>query len=158
MTTNTKGMAGALALAALTACGSTNATRDDLPIRTSQLVAVHELEWRPLPGIAGAEQARLVGDPFQGSHRAYFRYPVGLASPLHAHTHGDRGVVVSGTLSLAVDGAPAKRLGPGSFFSIPAGVPHVTRVEGSEPCVFFMEREGPFDVVLVEAATTARAR
>lgn len=153
-----KTAAGALALGVLAACTCTRGADGCLPIERSQLLAAQELDWRPLPGIAGAEQAPLVGDPFEGAHRAYFRYPVGLASPLHAHTYGDRGVVVSGTLSLAVEGAPAKRLPAGSFFSIPAGVPHVTRVEGSEPCVFFMEREGPFDVVLVETASTARAR
>ncbi|HEX6884143.1 MAG TPA: cupin domain-containing protein [Planctomycetota bacterium] len=121
-------------------------------IMGKQLVAASELKWVPLPAIPGAEQAALVGDPAKEAHRAFFKYPVGLKSPLHTHSHGDRGVIVSGTLSLAVDGAPAKKLGPGSFFSLAAGVRHVTAVEGDQPCVFYMEREGPFDVVVVEEA------
>ena len=121
-------------------------------IMGKQLVAAGELKWVPLPAIPGAEQAALVGDPAKEAHRAFFKYPVGLKSPLHTHSHGDRGVIVSGTLSLAVDGAPAKKLGPGSFFSLAAGVRHVTAVEGDQPCVFYMEREGPFDVVVVEEA------
>lgn len=116
------------------------------------LMPASELKWVPLPGIEGAQQVLLVGDPAKEAHRAFFKYPVGLKSPLHNHTWGDRGVIVSGTLSLAVDGAPAKKLPPGSFFSIAAGIPHVTAVEGSEPCVFYMEREGPFDVVVVSEA------
>lgn len=115
------------------------------------LIAASELKWVPLPGIEGAQQALLVGDPAKEAHRAFFKYPVGLKSPEHTHSHGDRGVIVSGVLSLAVEGAPAKKLPPGSFFSIGAGVKHVTAVEGDEPCVFFMEREGPFDVVVPEA-------
>jgi quercetin dioxygenase-like cupin family protein len=121
-------------------------------IAGKQLVAASELKWAPLPNIPGAEQAQLVGDVTKEAHRAFFKYPVGLKSPLHTHSHGDRGVIVSGTLSLAVEGAAPKQLGPGSFFSLAAGVRHVTAVEGDQPCVFYMEREGPFDVVVVEEA------
>lgn len=123
-----------------------------LPITGKTLVAASELKWTPLADIPGAEQAALVGDPAKEAHRAFFKFPVGLTSPPHTHTWGDRGVVVSGTLSLAVEGAAPKKLGPGSFFSIAAGIPHVTAVEGDVPCVFFMEREGPFDVVVAQAA------
>ena len=122
-----------------------------LKINAKMLVTPEELKWTPLAGIPGAEVAQLVGDPAKEAHRAFFKYPVGLKSPPHTHTFGDRGVIVSGMLSLAVDGAPAKKLAPGSFFSIPAGTPHITTVEGDKPCVFFMEREGMFDVVAVEA-------
>lgn len=122
------------------------------PIRGKTLLAAGDLKWTALPGIPGAEQAALVGDSAKDAHRAFFRYPVGLKSPPHTHSFGDRGVVVSGTLSLAVeDGAP-KRLGPGSFFELAAGTRHVTAVEGDVPCVFYMEREGPFDVVAADAA------
>ena len=116
-------------------------------ITGKSLITVEELKWAPLPGITGAEFAKLVGDPTKEAHRAFFKYPVGLKSPMHSHSFGDRGVVVSGTLSLAVEGAPAKKLGPGSFFSLGSGVQHVTTVEGTAPCVFYMEREGAFDVV-----------
>lgn len=115
------------------------------------LISADELKWVPLPGIEGAQQALLWGDPAKEAHRAFFKYPVGLKSPLHTHSHGDRGVILSGTLSLAVEGAPAKKLPPGSYFSLAAGVKHVTVVEGDKPCVFFMEREGPFDVVIPDA-------
>lgn len=117
------------------------------------LIAVNELKWVPLPGIPGAEEALLLGDPAKEAHRVFFKYPVGLKAPLHTHTYGDRGVILSGVLSLAVDGAPAKKLPPGSYFSIGAGVPHLTTVEGNEPCVFFMERDGPFDVVMSDATS-----
>jgi quercetin dioxygenase-like cupin family protein len=125
---------------------------DPTRISGKTLIAANELKWTALPGIEGAQQALVVGDPTKEAHRAFYRYPVGLKSPPHNHSNGDRGVVISGTLGLAVDGAPTKKLGPGSLFSLGAGVPHVTTVEGPEPCVFYIEREGAFDVVLVEDA------
>lgn len=127
-----------------------------LKISGKTLMAASDLKWVPLPGIEGAQQALLVGDPAKEAHRAFFKFPVGLKSPAHNHSFGDRGVIVSGTLSLAVEGAPAKKLPPGSFFSIAAGIPHVTAVEGDEPCVFYIEREGPFDVVVVADAAAKK--
>jgi quercetin dioxygenase-like cupin family protein len=116
------------------------------------LISVDELKWTPLPGLEGCEQAKLVGDPAKEAHRVFFKFPAGMKSPPHSHSAGDRGVIISGTLGLAIEGAPTKKLPPGSFFSIAAGVPHVTSVEGDEPCVFYIEREGAFDVKPAEAA------
>lgn len=143
--------AAGLALVLLVAFAQTEAPKAQTPKVTGKtLVAPSDLKWVPLPGLAGAEQALVVGDPAKAAHCAFYRFPVGLKSPVHNHSFGDRGVVVSGVLTMAVDGAPAKRLPPGSFFSIAGGIPHVTAVEGNEPCVFFIEREGPFDVVVVD--------
>lgn len=127
-----------------------------LAIRGKSLIAANELKWTPLPGIEGAQQALIVGDPAKEAHRAFFKYPVGLKSPPHSHSFGDRGVIVSGTLGLALEGAPRKTLGPGSFFSIGAGIEHVTTVEGDAPCVFYLEREGPFDVVVAQDGSAKR--
>lgn len=114
------------------------------------LLAADELKWGPMPGLEGATQAVAWGDPTKGPHRIFYKWPAGTKSPPHTHSHGDRAVILSGTLSLAVEGAAPKKLGPGSFFSLGAGVKHITAVEGDAPCVFFLEREGPFDVVVAE--------
>ena len=121
-------------------------------IAGKKLVAASEMKWSPLPGIDGAEQVALWGDPAKEAHRVMYRFPVGLKAPLHTHTHGDRGLVVSGSLSLAFEGEPAKVLGPGSWFSMAGGTKHVTEVSGDKPCVFYVERDGPFDVVAADAA------
>jgi quercetin dioxygenase-like cupin family protein len=114
------------------------------------LIAADELKWMPVPGIEGAQQAPVFGDPAKEAHRVFYKFPVGLKAPLHTHTSGDRGVIVSGTLSLAVEGAPPKKLPAGSYFSMAGGTKHITAVEGDVPCVFYVEREGPFDVVMAE--------
>jgi quercetin dioxygenase-like cupin family protein len=116
------------------------------------LIAAEEMKWVPVPGIEGAQQVALWGDPTKEAHRILYKFPVGLKAPLHTHTSGDRGMIVSGTLSLAVDGAPPKKLPPGSYFSMAGGTKHVTAVEGDAPCVFYVEREGLFDVVMAEEA------
>jgi len=114
------------------------------------LMPADTLKWVPMPGLEGAQQAALFGDPTKEAHRIFYKWPKGLKAPLHTHTSGDRGVIVSGTLSLAVEGQPAKMLPPGSYFSMAGGTKHVTAVEGDAPCVFYIEREGAFDVKMVE--------
>jgi len=120
------------------------------------LTAADELKWAPVPGIDGAMQAPVFGDPAKEAHRVFYKFPVGLKAPLHTHTGGDRGVIISGNLGLAVEGAPMKKLGPGSYFTMAGGTKHVTTVEGDAPCVFYVEREGPFDVVMVEDAAAKK--
>lgn len=122
------------------------------PVKISgkTLTAFDEMKWVPMPGLEGAMQVPLWGDPTKAAHRILYKWPAGTKAPLHSHSNGDRGMIVSGVLSLAVEGAPAKKLPPGSYFSLAAGVQHVTTVEGNAPCVFYVEREGPFDAVMVK--------
>ena len=98
----------------------------------------------------------LFGDPTKEAHRIFYKWAPGTKAPTHTHTAGDRGVVISGTLSLAVEGAPPKKLPAGSYFSLAGGTKHATAVEGDAPCVFYIEREGPFDAVMVEEAGTKK--
>lgn len=121
-------------------------------ITGTTLMPVGDLKWVPMPGLEGAQQAQLWGDPTKEAHRIFYKWAAGTKAPVHTHTSGDRGVVISGTLSLAVEGAPPKMLPAGSFFSLAGGVKHATAVEGNAPCVFYIEREGPFDAVMVQEA------
>ncbi len=137
-----------LFLSAQAAAPMTQATK----ITGKTLMPAADMKWVPMPGLEGAQQVALWGDSTKEAHRILYKWPAGTKAPLHTHTNGDRGVVTSGTLSLAVDGAPPKMLPSGSYFSLGAGVPHATAVEGNSACVFFIEREGPFDVHMVEAS------
>src|SRR5689334_1709605 len=123
-----------------------------IPVRITgkTLISVDELKWAPMPGIEGARQALLWGDPEKGAHRIMYMWPAGAKQAEHTHTHGDRVVVVNGTLMLTVEGVGAKRLAPGSFFSLEGGTKHSLAVDASEPCMFFVEREGAYDVVPVQ--------
>jgi quercetin dioxygenase-like cupin family protein len=121
-------------------------------ITGATLMPAAEMKWVPMPGLEGAQQCPLWGDPTKEAHRILYKWAPGTKAPTHTHTNGDRGLVVSGTLSLAVEGAPPKKLPAGSYFSLAGGTKHITAVEGDAPCVFYIEREGPFDAVMVEEA------
>ncbi len=120
------------------------------------LMPASEMKWVPMPGLDGAQQVPLWGDPTKEAHRILYKWPAGTKAPLHTHTAGDRGLVVSGTLSLAVEGATPKLLPPGSYFSLAGGVQHVTAVDGNTPCVFYIEREGAFDAHMIEGTAPAK--
>lgn len=141
---------GIAALPLLLAAASQNKETPPPRIAGVTLMPADGLKWAPMPGLEGAQQAQLFGDPTKEAHRIFYKWPAGTKAPLHIHSFGDRGVIVSGTLSLAIDGAAPKMLPPGSYFSLAAGTKHVTAVEGDAPCVFYIEREGPFDAKFVE--------
>jgi len=141
-----------LMLSAQSEPAKTQATK----ISGKTLLAAADMKWVPMPGLEGAQQCALWGDPTKEAHRILYKWAKGTKAPMHTHTSGDRGVVVSGTLSLAVDGAAPKLLPAGSYFSLAGGVKHATAVEGDAPCVFFIEREGAFDAISAEAASAPK--
>ena len=145
-----------LAAIPLVTAAQTATTAKPAKITGSSLMTAEELKWVPAPGLEGVMQAAVFGDPTKEAHRVFYKFPVGMKAPLHTHTSGDRGVIISGNLGLAVEGAPMKKLGPGSYFSMAGGTKHVTTVEGDAPCVFYVEREGAFDVVMAENAAATK--
>src|SRR5262245_40539373 len=144
--------AAGLAVAGVPLLVAAQVTSNQAPAKIAgvTLMPADTLKWAPMPGLEGAQQAPLFGDPTKEAHRIFYKWPAGLKAPLHTHSFGDRGVVVSGTLSLAVEGQPPEMLPPGAYCSMAAGTKHVTTVEGKDPCVFYIEREGAFDVKMVE--------
>jgi mannose-6-phosphate isomerase-like protein (cupin superfamily) len=67
---------------------------------------------------------------------AYIRTPAGGGSPAGMHIHEVDQIffIVSGTMSLEIDGE-ASSAGPGSLVVFPAGVPHRNWNENAEPTV-----------------------
>ena len=53
-----------------------------------------------------------------------FRFPAGVAAPIHQHPHQQIGLVVEGEIDLIVDGQPTQRLGPGATYYVPPNVRH----------------------------------
>ena len=82
-----------------------------------------------------------------GPCRFFLKYPAGLVTPLHSHTADHHVTVVSGSITLNVGGKD-HLLGPGSYFALTGKASHVARVEGKEEAVFFIEADGPWDVVM----------
>jgi len=112
----------------------------------SMVVAKADLKWKDM-GIPGVASAPVSGDMEKGASRFFLKYPVGFVTPKHHHTADHYVAVVSGTITLTVDGKDHK-LGPGSYFALTEKMSHTAKVEGNEEAVFFIQADGPWDVVM----------
>jgi quercetin dioxygenase-like cupin family protein len=77
------------------------------------------------------------------------KYPVGLVTPMHHHTANHHVTMISGSITLTVAGKE-HRLGPGDYFMLADQAAHAAKVEGKEDAIFFIEAEGPWDVVMAK--------
>ena len=114
----------------------------------SAVIAQSELKWKEM-GVPGLEAAPVSGNMQKGASRFYLKYPVGFVTPKHHHSADHYATVVSGTITLTVDGKEHK-LGPGSYFALTNKKPHTAKVEGNEAALFFIQAAGPWDVVMAK--------
>ena len=86
------------------------------------------------------------GDRSSGAHGTFGLFPGNAASPLHNHSGAYHGVVISGTMTnpFGNEANPLK-MGPGSYWFVPAGADHVTACISEAPCMFYFHAEGAFD-------------
>jgi len=110
------------------------------------VMTTSDLKWKDM-GIPGVVAAPVSGDMDKGPSRFFLKYPVGFVTPKHHHTTDHYVTVVSGSLTLTVGGKDY-RLGPGSYFALTGKASHVARVEGKEEAVFFIQADGPWDVMV----------
>jgi glyoxylate utilization-related uncharacterized protein len=114
----------------------------------SVVLANADLKWTAM-GNAGVAAAPVSGDMDKGPCRFFLKYPAGLVTPMHHHTANHHVTVISGTITLTVAGKE-HRLGPGAYFMLADRAGHIARVEGKEDAVFFIQAEGPWDVVMAK--------
>lgn len=115
--------------------------------KKATLWSASELKWQPVPDVQGVQQAILWGNPEKGAHGTLIKFAAGTEVPLHSHTADDRGVVVSGTLVIGLEGQAPKELGSGSYLFSPGGVKHTTKCKSGADCVFFAQFSGAFDLI-----------
>ena len=109
------------------------------------VVAKADLKWKDMGN--GITAAPVSGDMEKGASRFFLKYPVGLVTPNHHHDADHYVTMVSGTITLTVDGKEHK-LGPGSYFALTNKVAHVAKVIGKEDALFFIQSDGPWNVVM----------
>lgn len=109
------------------------------------VVAKGDLKWKDLGN--GVMAAPVSGNMDKGASRFFLKYPVGLVTPKHHHSTNHYVTVVSGTITLTAEGKEHK-LGPGSYFALTNKAPHIAKVEGNEEAVFFIQADGPWNVVM----------
>lgn len=106
------------------------------------------LTWETTP--EGVGFAALDGARFEEAYMAMVRLPAGTISPPHVKSANMFGVMVQGTMTHVAEGqgTPVDQpIGPGGFYKVPAGLPHVSSCISSTPCVTFLYQDGAFDFV-----------
>ena len=104
-----------------------------------------ELQWKDLGN--GISAATVSGDMGKGASRFFLKYPPGLTTPRHHHDTDHYVTLISGALTLTVDGKDHK-LGPGDYFALTNKATHVAKVEGKDPAVMFIQADGTWNVVM----------
>jgi len=106
------------------------------------------------PFAKGVMAAVLAGDPSKAGSPYTVRLKIPAGVKVAPHTHGDTEnvTVISGTLMVGVgtkfDAAHMTALPPGSFVSIPAGLPHFAMAKGDT--VLQVTGTGPGSMTLVK--------
>ncbi|RDH80711.1 MAG: hypothetical protein DIZ80_16930 [endosymbiont of Galathealinum brachiosum] len=121
-----------------------------LAINTSLIVNLpaEKLNWKVTP--EGAAFAALEGDRFKGPYMAMVKLPAGITSPMHVKSANMYGMVISGTFShIAKDAKLSSeiQLPAGSYYMIPANLPHISKCISKVECVSFLYQDGKFDFI-----------
>lgn len=116
-----------------------------------------DIDWKvsgTLPqGLATHDYHLVYEDPITRGIQTFVRFSKGYTLPLHQHSHDETIIVLKGKLAITMDGKTAT-LGSGAYAVIPAGTPHLLRVEGWSGCELIVSFSGPMD--FKPAAETAR--
>jgi len=122
---------------------------------TSKVVLAADVEWTPLNPARGdksPQAATLWGDR-KGSAATGFlvKFADGFSSPPHLHNVTYRGVVIGGGIHNDDPNATPMWMPPGSFWTQPAGEPHVTAARGLAIAYIEIDK-GPYLVLPIEEA------
>ncbi len=110
-------------------------------------VSTDELKWfHPFEG-APVQFATVSGSTFKTAHVTFGKFPAGFGPGMHTHSNSYEAMVISGVITnpMASDKGEAKKMGPGSYWYVPANTVHNTKCVSEEPCVFVMFQSVPFD-------------
>jgi quercetin dioxygenase-like cupin family protein len=125
-----------------------------------KFIAAEEVKW---DDVGGPKLGNLTGDYKKGAYSALFKIPAGFTSPMHLHTGAYEAIEIQGTTShwlKGEDGTKAKKMTPGSYWSMPAKVEHVSSCAPGQDCIFYVWQKKKFDFLPAKedkAATAAAA-
>ncbi len=131
-------------LAILTALIATPALADP----TITLTPTDAFAWETTP--EGVAFAPLSGDRWSEAYFAMVKLPAGTVSPPHVKTFTMYGVMIEGEMTHAAIGSEVTtRVGPGGYYEVPAGLPHISSCVSDTPCITMLYQDGAFDFVPV---------
>jgi mannose-6-phosphate isomerase-like protein (cupin superfamily) len=130
---------------------ASNALAQKKATKNVMLMASEDMKWTEMKGgPPGINYCNIKGDMMKGAYSAMVKLPANMSNPLHTHSSDTKVVVVAGAFYVKPEGGTEKVLGPGSYFTIPAGVKHFSGTKGDGAMVY-QEGTGKFDLVPVEA-------
>jgi hypothetical protein len=115
---------------------------------TSEIVLSSEVPYIPLNparGDASPRSGKLWGNIRMNEPAGMLvKFSDGFESPPHIHNITYRGVVISGEIHNDDQDAAKMWMGPGSFWTQPAGEEHITAARGEDPTIFLEILSGPY--------------
>ena len=131
----------------LSACSSAlaNSKSSRLADPHSSRTAAEKLQWGKTP--FGPDASVVYGDFSKGKHITLIKFPAGMKTPIHTHSHDYIGVVIAGVTRHYLPGkAETKtKLAAGSHWSIPAKVKHISECLPGSDCVMALYQDKNFD-------------
>lgn len=141
------GMIGLLAL--LGACAHTADTAGEASAADGlRVVSAADLQWghlNPARGDASPRAANLWGDRSKDEATGFLvRFAPGFSSPAHIHNVSYRAVVIEGSVHNDDPNAAHQWMGPGSFWTQPAGESHITAAASDYNLALVEIDSGPY--------------
>jgi hypothetical protein len=115
------------------------------------LLEPNDFAWETTP--EGVAFAALQGDRFAEPYQALVRLPAGTISPPHVKSANMYGVMLQGEMIHYANGEnpeTARKIGPGSYYSISSGMAHVSACVSDVPCIAHLYQDGAFDFLPVK--------
>jgi quercetin dioxygenase-like cupin family protein len=100
--------------------------------------------------VPGVKKKILWGNHDAAAYGAFTKFDPGLTNPLHTHTNEVRIVVLRGAYIYKPQNGNERRVGAGSYISIPRGTVHESRGDPKEGALFYEESPGKFDLKVVD--------
>jgi len=116
-----------------------------------KLLDTADFAWETTP--EGVAFASLQGDRFAEAYQALVKLPGGTVSPPHVKSANMYGVMLQGEMiHYEADESPdaARKMGTGSYYSIPKGMAHISACVSEMPCIAYLYQDGAFDFLPVQ--------
>lgn len=140
---------GSLALASGIVLLASGALAGQAEAERIGLVELADVEWTEI--VPGVEFGTLFGSWSEEGHGKLARFQPGVMSPMHTHGAGYHAVVISGTVVNPYEGEEdPPEMGPGTYWSTPAGAVHATGCVSEEPCLVYAHMNSAWDIEVVE--------
>ncbi|PFH08465.1 Cupin domain-containing protein [Collimonas sp. PA-H2] len=106
-----------------------------------------DLQWTDIPGSGGIKYANVHGNlSGKGPYEAFVIFPAGKDNPFHTHSQNLPTVVLKGTFYAVIDGQRVE-YPAGSFYNLPARLPHYSGCNKGEDCLLFQYQADHFDLL-----------